>query len=307
MFSLASGPYTGPRDRGKNLDKIRAATSLAAMSQSFPRSTDLDLAVADVRKRSPLKPKVALVLGSGLGGFADSFNERVSIPYDEIRGMPASRVPGHAGRLVLGSLEGKPVVAMQGRVHLYEGHSVYEVVHGVRVMLRLGADVVVVTNAAGGIDATLEVGDLMVIDDQINLTGSNPLIGPNDDALGLRFVDMTTAYDRDLRHVIADVAREQDLALKRGVYAGLLGPTYETPAEIRMLRALGASAVGMSTVLEVIAARHMKARVLGVSCITNLAAGLGNANLTHEEVQETADRVQTRFRQLLSGVVRRIT
>lgn len=266
----------------------------------------IEAAAQDVRKQTDLVPQVALVLGSGLGAYADTLDDKVAVPYGEIRGMASSKVAGHAGKLVLGKAEGVPVAAMQGRVHLYEGHDANDIVFGARLMLHLGAKTVIITNAAGGISEGLEVGDLMLIEDHLNLTGMNCLTGANEEALGPRFVDMTTAYDAGLREVAAEGARALGFELKSGVYAGLLGPTYETPAEIRMLRTIGASAVGMSTVLEVIAARHMGARVLGLSCITNLAAGLGGSTLNHAEVQETADKVRDRFISLIGAVLRRV-
>ncbi len=266
----------------------------------------LQAAAEDVRKHTNRVPRVALVLGSGLGAFADTFEDRVAIPYREIRGMPVSKVAGHAGNLVFGTAEGVEVVAMQGRVHLYEGHPPSDVVFGLRLMLHLGADKVIITNAAGGIADTLAVGDLMLIEDHLNLTGTNALVGENEEELGPRFVDMTTAYDKELRELARESARALNFALAEGVYAGLLGPTYETPAEIRYLRTIGATAVGMSTVLEVAAARHMGARVLGISCITNKAAGLGQETLDHAEVQEVATRVRERFVSLLGAVLRRI-
>ena len=274
-----------------------------------PEASQLDrlkLAAEDVRKHTDRVPKVALVLGSGLGAYADSVEEKVSIPYTEIRGMSMSKVEGHAGNLVLGTAEGVSVAAMQGRVHLYEGHPAEDVVFGLRLMLHLGAKTVIITNAAGGIGDHLEVGDLMLIEDQLNLTGRNPLVGVNEDALGPRFVDMTTPFDEELRGLAEEGAKALGFGVKRGVYAGLLGPTYETPAEIRMLETLGGDAVGMSTVLEVVAARHMGARVLGISCITNKAAGLGHETLDHEEVQEVAKQVRERFVSLLGAVLRRL-
>ncbi|MEM9070421.1 MAG: purine-nucleoside phosphorylase [Myxococcota bacterium] len=266
----------------------------------------LQVAQGDVRKHTDQVPSVALVLGSGLGAFADTFEDRIAIPYGEIRGIPSSKVAGHAGNLVFGQAEGVSVVAMQGRVHLYEGHPVEDIVFGLRLMLQLGAKTVIITNAAGGIAEELEVGDLMLIDDHLNLTGTNALVGENEDELGPRFVDMTTAYDKELRDLAQEGAQALGFTLKSGVYAGLLGPTYETPAEIRMLRTLGATAVGMSTVLEVAAARHMGARVLGMSCITNKAAGLGHETLDHSEVQDVATRVRERFVSLLGAVLRRL-
>ncbi|MGE0788926.1 MAG: purine-nucleoside phosphorylase [Sandaracinaceae bacterium] len=276
------------------------------MSENLLQVPRIRAAVLDVRKRVQATPRVAMVLGSGLGGFADTLADKVVVPYDAIRSMPSSKVVGHAGNLVFGTASGVPVVAMQGRVHLYEGHPAADVVFGVRLMKHLGADSLIITNAAGGCGDGLEAGDLMRITDHLNLTGRNCLEGPNEDELGPRFPDMTEAYDRQLGAVADLVANEQGFALKRGVYAGLLGPTYETPAEVRMMRSLGADAVGMSTVLEVIAARHMGMRVLGVSCITNLAAGISKDPLSHDEVTETANRVKARFEGLLAGVLARM-
>ena len=273
---------------------------------SYAEVERLETAAASVRRRHRGRPAVALVLGSGLGALADTFEEAVAVPYAEIEGMPRSSVPGHAGRLVLGRFEGVQTVAMQGRMHLYEGFSPLDVVFGVRLMRRLGAEVLLVTNAAGGIAERLQVGSLMRIEDHLNLTGRNPLVGPEEPGLGPRFVDMTEAYDRRLGTLAEEVAAAGDIELHRGVYAGLLGPSYETPAEIRMLRTLGADAVGMSTVLEVIAARQAGMRVLGISCITNRAAGLSEATLRHEEVAEVAARVQERFGRLVRGIVRRL-
>jgi purine-nucleoside phosphorylase len=266
----------------------------------------IDAAVAAIRTRSAIVPKVALVLGSGLGGFADELDDKTAIPYGEIPTMPVSHVVGHAGKLVLGAAEGVPVVAMQGRVHLYEGHPPRDVVFGLRVCLRLGAQTVIVTNAAGGSNPQFRPGDLMLIEDHLNLSGTSSVAGPNEDALGPRFPDMTDAYDRHLRALALEAASAAGFQLVRGVYAGLLGPQYETPAEIRMLQRLGADAVGMSTVLETIAARHMGARVLGISCITNQAAGISPTPLDHAEVQETAGHAKARFVGLLRGVLQRI-
>lgn len=247
-------------------------------------------------------PEVALVLGSGLGGFAEALGSSASMSYADIPGMPGSSVSGHAGRLVAGEVGGKRVVAMQGRVHLYEGHPPDDVVFGVRLMATLGATTLIVTNAAGGIDPSFAAGDLMAITDQLNLTGRS-LTGAHVESLGPRFVDMTEAYDPALTELAGGTAKSLGFELRRGVYAGLLGPAYETPAEVRMLRTLGADAVGMSTVLEVLAARQMGVRVLGLSCISNLAAGLSPTPLTHDEVKETAARVESRFTALLSGIL----
>lgn len=277
------------------------------MVEHSPQMPRIERASADVRAKTELTPEVALVLGSGLGSYADRLEEKVVVPYADIHSMPVSKIVGHAGNLVLGKAGGGVgCVAMQGRVHLYEGHPAADIVFGVRLMKHLGAHTLIITNAAGGCGDGLEAGDLMRISDHLNLTGRNCLEGPNEDALGPRFPDMTQAYDPELGRIAADVARGQGFALKEGVYAGLLGPTYETPAEIRMMKAIGADAVGMSTVLEVIAARHMGMRVLGVSCITNLAAGISAEPLSHDEVTETANRVRERFEGLIGGVLERL-
>ena len=249
------------------------------------------------------KVDIAMVLGSGLGDYADRLEGARAIPYGEIPHMPLSSVPGHAGNLVTGQKAGKRIIAMQGRAHLYEGNSPDEVAFGVRLMAVLGAETLIVTNAAGGISPALEEGDLMAITDQLNLTGASSLVGENDAQRGPRFLDMTAAFDPALIETASSVANGLGFELKRGVYAGLLGPAYETPAEVRMLETLGADAVGMSTVLEVLAARHMGLRVLGVSCVSNLAAGISKGPLSHAEVQATAGRVRSRFESLLSGVL----
>jgi purine-nucleoside phosphorylase len=267
---------------------------------------DLERALSYVQPRFALRPRVALVLGSGLGALADDLNDARACPFQDIPGMAPSGVIGHAGRMVSGALEGVNVVAMQGRLHPYEGHDLDTVVLGVRVMLKLGADTLIVTNAAGGLDPNLTPGSLLAIEDHINLTGRNCLVGPNDASLGPRFPDMSEAYDRKLFALAHEVAKAQGVALARGVYAAVLGPTYETPAEVRMLRLLGCSAVGMSTVQEVIAARHMGARVLGLSCVTNLATGLSDHPLTHREVEATAKASAATLKQLVRGVVKRI-
>ena len=252
------------------------------------------------------KADIALVLGSGLGDYASGLEDARAIPYAEIPHMPLSGVQGHAGNLVTGHKAAKRVVAMQGRAHLYEGNSPSEVVFGVRLMSLLGAETLIVTNAAGGITQGLEAGDLMAIRDQLNLTGTSSLIGPNDERRGPRFLDMSAAFDPQLIELASGLATGLGFELRRGVYAGLLGPAYETPAEVRMLKTLGADAVGMSTVLEVLAARHMGLRVLGISCISNLAAGISEVPLNHEEVTETAARARPRFEALLSSVLESI-
>jgi purine-nucleoside phosphorylase len=248
----------------------------------------LDDCVFAIKKRVTIAPRVGVVLGSGLGAFADTLEGLVKIPYTDLPHMPASAVAGHAGNLCFGHAGGVPVVCMQGRVHLYEGHSVDKVVQGVRTMARMGVRTVLLTNAAGGLEPSWSAGDLMCVVDHLNLTGTSPLIGPNDEALGPRFPDMTAAYDPALRASLVAVAREASIPLREGVYAGLLGPSYETPAEVRMVRALGAQAVGMSTVHEVIALRHMGVRVGALSCITNQAAGISPHPLDHAEVEATA-------------------
>ena len=271
-----------------------------------PQMPRIQAAVADVSKHTARKPRVAMVLGSGLGSYADTLDDREVVPYVAITGMPTSKIVGHAGNLVFGAVAGVQVVAMQGRVHLYEGHSTADIVFGVRLMKHLGAEMLIITNAAGGCGDGFEAGDLMRITDHLNLTGRNCLEGTNEPELGPRFPDMSRAYDPELGELAERVAAEQGFALRRGVYAGLLGPTYETPAEVQMLKGFGAHAIGMSTVLEVIAARHMGMRVLGVSCITNLAAGIAEHELSHDEVTETATRVRSRFVGLLSGVLERV-
>jgi purine-nucleoside phosphorylase len=243
-------------------------------------------------------PRIGVVLGSGLGAFGDSLSDLVKLPYSGIPHMPRSSVIGHAGYLCLGRVGGVPVACLQGRVHLYEGHPVQRVVFGVRLLAELGCHSVLLTNAAGGIGSDLLPGDLMLIRDHLNLTSKNPLIGPNDPR-GPRFPDMTRAYSEELTRAAKQAADELGLTLREGVYAGLLGPTYETPAEVAMLRILGAHAVGMSTVNEVIALRHRGVHVGAVSCITNLAAGLADRVLDHAEVEATANATRERFVQLL--------
>jgi len=258
---------------------------------------------AAIRARHTETPRLGLILGSGLGYYADTFRERTVIPYDKLPHFPRSDVPGHAGNLVLGEAEGIPAVALQGRAHLYEGYTMAEVAFPVRVLGALGIRQLIVTNAAGGIDQEFKPGDLMLITDHINLMGGNPLIGSNIDELGPRFPDMSEAYDPAMREITMRAAAERGIALREGVYAGLTGPAYETPAEIRMCRILGADAVGMSTVPEVMVANHMGIRVLGISCITNMAAGMMPRKLSHAEVMETAHRVRERFISLLRGTI----
>lgn len=244
---------------------------------------------------------MGLVLGSGLGAYADTLTGLVKIPYGELPHFSASTVVGHSGNLCFGKVQHTDVVCMQGRVHAYEGHPVAALVHGVRTMAKLGVSAVLITNAAGGLDPNWEPGDLMLITDHLNLTGMSPLTGPNDETLGPRFPDMTKAYDPELCAMVRAVAKIGGHPLREGIYAGLLGPTYETPAEVRMLRNLGAHAVGMSTVLEVIALRHMGVRVGALSCITNLAAGILDQPLDHAEVEATAKEKRAVLIDLLGG------
>ncbi|WJP99389.1 purine-nucleoside phosphorylase [Geobacillus stearothermophilus] len=259
---------------------------------------------ADVlRQRMPAPPAIGLILGSGLGVLAEEIEEAVRIPYEEIPGFPVSTVEGHAGRLVCGRLEGAAVVAMQGRFHYYEGYSLREVTFPVRVMKALGVRQLIVTNAAGGVNKQFRPGDLMIISDHINLLGTNPLIGPNDPELGPRFPDLTEAYSRRLRQLAKEAAAKLGLRVQEGVYVANTGPSYETPAEIRMIRTLGGDAVGMSTVPEVIVARHGGMEVLGISCISNMAAGMSDAPLHHDEVVETAERVKTDFLRFIKAIV----
>ena len=260
----------------------------------------LDAIAGMLRARSGLAPAVGVILGSGLGAFADRLVEATVVPYAEIPGFPTASVPGHAGRLVIGRLGGAAIAAMQGRVHAYEGYAAAEVAFPARVLCRLGIRALVVTNAAGGIRADLAPGDLMRITDHLNLSGTNPLVGPNEERLGPRFPDMSRAYDPALGARLDALAAARGLDWKTGVYACLSGPSYETPAEIRMLRILGADAVGMSTVPEVIAAAHMGVKVVGISCITNFAAGIGDKPLSHEEVAAVADQARERFGGLLA-------
>jgi len=266
----------------------------------------LDEAAAAVRARCGPPPDVAIVLGSGLGDFADGLGDAVVAPYDTLPHWPRSRVVGHAGRLVVGGVAGKRVAALSGRVHVYEGHPMATVVFAVRVMARLGVPRLILTNAAGGINTDFGQGALMVIDDHINLMAGNPLIGPNDERMGPRFPDMSEVYSRRLRALADDAARVAGIAVRHGVYVAVHGPSYETPAEIRAFRALGADAVGMSTAPEAIAARHMGVEVLGISCITNMAAGVLDQPLVHDEVMETARRVRGSFIALLEGVIGRL-
>ncbi len=254
----------------------------------------------------PFRPKVAVILGSGLGAFADELSGAISIPYSDIPGWPRSTAIGHAGRVVAGKINGIDAVVLAGRVHLYEGYTAQQVTFGIRVLGLLGIQSLVVTNAAGGIGAHLGRGGVVLISDHINLQGANPLIGPNDDALGPRFPDMTEAYSLACRTKAHKVARDLGFTLQEGVYAALTGPSYETPAEIRYLRTIGADLVGMSTVPEVIVANHMGIQVLGISVVTNLAAGMSGEKLSHKEVLETGEQVRGMLVQFLKALLPRL-
>jgi purine-nucleoside phosphorylase len=263
-----------------------------------------DEAVRAIRQRAGDEvPDVAIVLGSGLGDFAGQLKDAVSIPYTELPHWPASKVIGHEGRLVVGALGGKRVAALSGRAHFYEGHDLRTVTFATRVIGRLGVKALILTNAAGGVNVDLKPGMLMVMDDHINLLGSNPLVGPNEDAFGARFPDMSEVYSKRLRGLADTVARAQGLRIGHGVYVAVHGPSYETPAEIRAFRTMGADAVGMSTVPEAIVARHMGIEVLGISCITNAAAGVLPQPLNHAEVMEVAKQVTGAFAALLEGII----
>jgi len=262
-------------------------------------------AAQSLRLRWGTLPETAIVLGSGLGDFADNLLDAIVTPYAEIPHWPASQVVGHAGRLVAGRVAGKRVAALSGRVHFYEGHGLPTVVFATRVMGRLGVKQIVLTNAAGGINTSFAQGALMIIDDHMNFLGTNPLVGANDDRFGLRFPDMSEVYSARLRKIAHEAARARGVPVSHGVYVAVHGPSYETPAEIRAFRTLGADAVGMSTVPEVVAMAHMNIPVLGISCITNMAAGVLKQKLTHQEVMDTTARVQNEFTALVVGILRR--
>jgi purine-nucleoside phosphorylase len=269
----------------------------------MPNSTQIKEVQTFIEGKTQIRPEIGLILGSGLGILADEIENPTVIPYSEIPHFPVSTVEGHKGQLVIGTINGKNVVAMQGRFHFYEGYSMEVVTFPVRVMKAMGVKSIIVTNAAGGVNETFLPGDLMLITDHINLTGQNPLIGPNDTAFGVRFPDMSTAYTAALREVARKVAGSHNIALQEGVYAGMTGPSYESPAEIRMIRILGGDAVGMSTIPEVIAARHAGIDILGISCISNMAAGILPQPLSHEEVMETAEKVKNKFLSLVKGII----
>lgn len=282
---MSGAPTTGAGGPGGLFEQIEAARQMIEA------------------KIGAFQPRLGLILGSGLGGFADGLADPISIDYGDIPGFPVSRVHGHSGRLVFGTRGGVPCVAMQGRAHVYEGHSAAASAFPARVLIALGARTLIITNAAGGVNAAWPPGTLMLIRDHLDLLRDHPLRGVNDDRVGPRFPDMTNAYAPALRAIAKEVAAAAGITLEEGVYVAMPGPTYETPAEVRMLRTLGADATGMSTVPEVIVANHMGARVLGISCITNQAAGITGAALSHDEVTETATRVRATFERLLEGII----
>lgn len=261
--------------------------------------------VEAVRERTDFVPRVAIVLGSGLGDYAEQIRVETEVPYGEIPGFPVSTVPGHAGKFIFGYVDDVPVVCMKGRVHYYEGYDISDVVLPIRLMRLLGAEILFLTNAAGGVNTSFHAGDLMLIKDHISVFAPNPLIGANIEELGTRFPDMSTVYDGELQAKIKMAARDNDVFLQEGVYAQLTGPSFESPAEIRMLRALGCDAVGMSTVVEAIAANHCGMKICGISCICNLAAGMSANPLNHEEVQEAADAAAPKFKKLVTEAVKK--
>ena len=256
-----------------------------------------------IKTKINTKPEIGLILGSGLGDLADRIDNPIKIKYEDIPGFPISTVEGHEGQLVFGKLSGKNVVAMQGRFHFYEGYPIADVVFPVKVLIKLGIESLFVTNAAGGVNVEFQPGDLMIIDDHINLAGVNPLIGKNNEEDGARFPDMTNAYTPEYMEIAKKVSNDLGLNVKKGVYAWMTGPTYETPAEVRMVRTLGGDAVGMSTVPEVIIAKHQGIKVLGISCITNMAAGVLDEPLNHEDVVKTSKRVKSEFQNLIKNII----
>ncbi len=282
---------------------VERAVMKAADTTLYDRA---EKAARVIRARANLKPSVAVVLGSGLGAFADELTDATSIAYQDIPGFARATVEGHAGALLIGKASGVVLAAMQGRFHFYEGYSLEQVTFPIRVLKLLGVNTLVLTNAAGALNVEFVPGSLMVISDHINLLGANPLTGPNDDRFGPRFPDLTSVYAPELQSMVIDEARGMDLQMRRGVYAALSGPSYETPAEIHMVRTLGADAVGMSTVPEAIVARHMNMSVVGISCITNLAAGVSSRPIDHSQVMAIGERVREQFTELLRRVIKRL-
>src|SRR5437868_2260652 len=281
-------------------------TQMSATANTPSRYERAQRAAEQIRSRANARPSVAIVLGSGLGAFADELTESTSLAYKEIAGFAQATVEGHAGRLVIGRAGEVPIAAQQGRFHFYEGYSLDDVTFPIRVLKLLGVRTLILTNASGGLNTEFAAGSLMVITDHINLMGVNPLIGTNDERFGPRFPDLTNVYSPELQDIVLQEAREMGLEMRRGVYAALTGPSYETPAEIHMVRALGADAVGMSTVPEAIVARHMDMHVIGISCITNLAAGVSNRPVDHSQVISTGESVREQFTELLRRVIARL-
>lgn len=266
----------------------------------------LNESIKFIESKLKVKPEIGIVLGSGLGGLADKIEDKIVISYEEIPNFPISTVEGHEGKLIIGKIKNKNVIAMQGRFHYYEGYDIKDVVLPTRVIIGLGINSLILTNAAGGVDINYKPGDLMIINDHINFTGVNPLIGKNYDELGPRFPDQTTVYDKKLQNIAKESAKEIGIDIKEGVYIWMTGPTYETPAEIKMARLIGGTAVGMSTVPEVIVAAHQGIKVLGISCITNMAAGILDQPLNHEEVVETSLKVKDDFENLINKIIEKI-
>lgn len=265
--------------------------------------TNLEESAAYIRSRSNIRPKIGIVLGSGLGAFVEKIQVDTSLSYEEIPGFIAPTIEGHGGRLLLGQIDGVHVACLQGRIHYYEGHSMATVVHPTRTIAMLGIESLILTNSAGGLDPQMRPGDFMIIEDHINLMGDNPLKGPNIAQLGPRFPDMSEAYDRKLNEKMAEVLLRHGIRHSRGIYCGVSGPTYETPAEVRYLKQIGGSAVGMSTIPETIAANHLGLRVCALSCITNPAAGISKQKLSHDEVTQTAKMVESKFSAFLKDIV----
>jgi len=281
-------------------------TQMSAKADTSSLYERAQRAAEQIHSSAGARPTVAIVLGSGLGAFADELTDSTSLAYKEIAGFARATVEGHAGRLVIGKAGEVLIAAMQGRFHFYEGYALEDVTFPIRVLKSLGVRTLILTNAAGSLNTEFTPGSLMVISDHINLMGVNPLIGPNDERFGPRFPDLTSTYDPDLQNIVIEEAKALNIDLRRGVYAALTGPSYETPAEIHMVRTLGADAVGMSTVPEAIVARHMDMRVIGISCITNLAAGVSNRPVDHSQVIATGERVREQFTELLRRVIAKL-